>query len=545
MSRTDTMAQLLRLARLARRSEQTGQGPDEAVEQDRQDRLANESRRDFAKSALAATAAAAVWTMAPGAWAGTGRIGLKPTAPLMATGDIAVVGAGLAGLATAYELARLGIHARVFEAADRIGGRCASLRDVFPGQVVERGGEFISTSHHALLGYARGLGLELEDGSKAPGDEYYFFGGRRYSEAQVLGEYRAFADSIRQDLGVLGSPTADRFSTSDAVFDDMSIDDYLTLHGAGPLLRGLISSAYLAEYGAGIDALSSISFLRFVHGDRRSQLAPFGEGTGGHLRVVGGNDRIATGLASHLRTPVSLGHRLVAIRKLSDGRLRLVFDVDGRTVQNDHHMVVMTLPFTVLRDVELHPSLQLPAWKSLAIRSAGMGDHSKLMVGFTTPYWREHHGLNGTGFSDRGNLQSTWEANPANAPGAGAVLAGHFGGTRARAMLASTTQADALAFVANLDQALPGASAAVARDANGGLLAHTENWSHNPLSKGSLSCNRPGYFTTVANNEAKAVDNLLFAGEHTSSFYEWQGFMEGAALSGMRAAGEIAALVRT
>ena len=49
----------------------------------------------------------------------------------------------------------------------------------------------------------------------------------------------------------------------------------------------------------------------------------------------------------------------------------------------------------------------------------------------------------------------------------------------------------------------------------------------------------PRYFTTIAGNEAKPVGNLYFAGEHTSSFYEFQGFMEGAALSGIRAASEI------
>jgi monoamine oxidase len=59
------------------------------------------------------------------------------------------------------------------------------------------------------------------------------------------------------------------------------------------------------------------------------------------------------------------------------------------------------------------------------------------------------------------------------------------------------------------------------------------------LTKGSYTCNHPGYFTTIADNEAKPIGNLYFAGEHTSSFYEFQGFMEGAALSGIRAAKEI------
>ena len=46
-------------------------------------------------------------------------------------------------------------------------------------------------------------------------------------------------------------------------------------------------------------------------------------------------------------------------------------------------------------------------------------------------------------------------------------------------------------------------------------------------------------FTTIAGWESAPVGNLLFAGEHTNSFYEWQGFMEGALLSGIDAAAQI------
>jgi len=40
-------------------------------------------------------------------------------------------------------------------------------------------------------------------------------------------------------------------------------------------------------------------------------------------------------------------------------------------------------------------------------------------------------------------------------------------------------------------------------------------------------------------NAKKFVGNLFFAGEHTSSFYEFQGFMEGGVVSGLRAAAEV------
>ncbi len=537
MSRSNLMAQLLRIARLAERCERTGESTEDAIGEEG---LRNAGRRQFAKGAMAATATAAVGSLAPTAFAGIGAkfFGFG------ASSSVAVVGAGLAGLSCANELGRMGIQAQVFEAAERVGGRCASLRGYFPGQVVERGGEFINSSHQTMIGYARELGLSLEDYSLFPGTPCYRFGGRMYSEAQVAEEYRTFAASIRADLGALSYPTADRFNETDSLFDFMSLDDYLILHGAGGLLRSVISAAYMAEFGANIDELSAISFLRFIYSDKRSKLAPFGVYGGEHFRVVEGNDRIATGLAGRLPNPVSLGHKLVAMSKLSGGKFRLSFEVAGRTIQSDHDVVVMTLPFSVLRDVKLDASLELPAWKRLAISNAGMGDHRKLMLGFKQPYWYVRHGLNGTGYSDSAFMQSTWEANPSKANDKQAVLVGYTGGIQARTGKSGTAQADGRSFLGYLEGVLPGANENVRLDARGRLMAVSENWANNPLSKGSHTCNRPGYFTTIAHNEAKAVGNLLFAGEHTSSFYEWQGFMEGAATSGLRAAGEVYALVR-
>jgi monoamine oxidase len=79
----------------------------------------------------------------------------------------------------------------------------------------------------------------------------------------------------------------------------------------------------------------------------------------------------------------------------------------------------------------------------------------------------------------------------------------------------------------------------------GQYLAHLEHWPSNPLMKGSYTCYRPGQFTTMAGLEGVPAGNLFFAGEHTNSFYEWQGFMEGAALSGIAAAKSILATAKT
>ena len=159
------MAQLLRMARLAERCDRTGENPQEALEKEN---LGNVGRRQFAKGAIAVTATAAVGSLAPTAWSQIGRLGNLALGS-GGSANVAIVGAGLAGLSCATELQRLGITAKVFEASQRVGGRCSSLRGFFPGQVAELGGEFINSSHNTMLGYAKQLGLGLEDFSLFPG----------------------------------------------------------------------------------------------------------------------------------------------------------------------------------------------------------------------------------------------------------------------------------------------------------------------------------------------------------------------------------------
>src|SRR5262245_28801874 len=75
---------------------------------------------------------------------------------------VIVIGAGLAGLCTAYELQALGHTVTVLEAQMRPGGRVRALREPFaPGIHVEAGPEQIPGVHEITLHYARVLGLTL------------------------------------------------------------------------------------------------------------------------------------------------------------------------------------------------------------------------------------------------------------------------------------------------------------------------------------------------------------------------------------------------
>lgn len=476
--------------------------------------------------------------------AGMGAAGALATLPLPVIAakksslDVGIVGAGLAGLTCADRLRVRGTAASVYEASDRAGGRCFSLRMLFPGQVAERGGELIDNLHKTMLGYANAFGLAKEDHGKLAGEVFYYFNGQRYAEAEIVAEYRAFTAAMRADLQQMSrEPNADAFNPADVLFDRMTIAEYLENRGAGPLLKAALGEAYVAEYGRELNEQNALNLLLFVKVDRRSRFMPFGVFSDERYHIVNGNDAIAQGIAAGLPRPVEYGLSLVRIRKRTDGRIELVFKKGATTVVRAHDAVVVTLPFSVLRSIDLDASLGLPDWKTKAIQELGYGRNAKQMVGFDGPFWRRL-GAEGTSYSDLANCQTTWETNPSRATASHAVLTDYASGKRAEGMNTADPQAEAAKFVTGLEAVFPGAVALATKNGDT-YLSHLEHWPSNPLSRGSYTCYQPGQFTTIAGNEGKPVGNLFFAGEHTNSFYDSQGFMEGAALSGIDAANAI------
>ena len=542
LGRSTLFRQVARTLKIAAFCEREGLSTREGQERVREaERLAFDRRQFLAASGVTAASLAAGCAVEVGERAGASRQALTG-------GDIGIVGAGFAGLVCADRLAAKGVAATLHEAADRVGGRAWSLGAgfpgpvSFPGQVCERGGELIDNLHKTMLGYVREFGLTLEDISKEPGEIFYQFGGQAFPESAVVDEYRALVGAMHDDLRTLGAPTADSYTEADRVLDYTNLRDYLVSRGAGPLIKAALGTAYNIEYGLEIEQQSCLNMLLFIHVDKRSRFQPFGVFSDERYHVVEGNEAIVRGIANRLPGPVNLGRKLVRARKLADGRIELAFKQGAKTVTVVHDRVVLTLPFSVLRDVELDPSLGLPAWKTHAIQNLRYGTNAKLMVGFDGRPWAAL-GSNGTAYTDRANLQNCWETNAALATDQHAILTDYTGGNLGASLNPKNPQANAEAFLADLDTVYPGAKAKATRS-GGKLRVHLEHWPSNPLSKGSYTCNFPGYFTSICDNEAKAVGNLHFAGEHTSSFYEWQGFMEGAALSGLRAAGEILATLK-
>lgn len=472
--------------------------------------------------------------------AGVGAVSPLRAAPGAGGADVAVVGAGLAGLYAATVLAGKGARPTVFEAGDRVGGRVWTLRGLFPGQLAERGAELIDTTHSTLRGLAGAFGLTLESyaASQLPGEEFFHFFGRHWTEAQVVEEFRAFVPAMRQDLTRLSNgPTAFAFNQADQLLDFTSLRDYLALRGAGPLIRRVLDVAYTIEFGRETDRQSALAMLFFIAANRRRAFTPFGVFSDERFHIVEGNDEVPRRLAAALPQPVRLGHRLVQVACTADGRVKLAFATAGGSVESTHAAVVLALPAPLMREVAFAASAGLSASHRFAIEQFDYGTNSKMMIGFKGRPWRERSGSNGASYSDLANHQATWETHPSRAvDGLRGVLTDYSGGERGARLDPSRLQSEAQAFLGDLESVYPGSAAAARRDGRGRVVAHLENWSRLPLFQGAYSNNQPGYFTTIEGRYAQPAGPIHFAGEHTDSFYSYQGFMEGALLSGARAA---------
>jgi monoamine oxidase len=176
--------------------------------------------------------------------------------------------------------------------------------------------------------------------------------------------------------------------------------------------------------------------------------------------------------------------------------------------------------------------------KKTAITQQGTGRNVKLMVQLNSRLWNSY-GSTGSMYSDL-SFQSGWEVTRGQS-GATAILVEYPGATLAQSMGQSnpyTTAATnpnvttfANQYLSQLEAIFPGITA----QWNGKAMLSTPVTDPNFLL--SYSYWKPGQYTAFSGYERARQGNIHFAGEHCS--IDFQGFMEGGAAEGVRAAKEI------
>jgi monoamine oxidase len=453
---------------------------------------------------------------------------------------IVVVGAGLAGLTCAYRLKQAGYLAQVHDAADRVGGRCWTIRGAFAdGQIAEHGGELIDQGHTAIRQLAQELGLKLDNLLQAERngtDPTYYFDGEPYPFTQATDDLKAVWQKLHSDVSAAGYPTLYAgFTQRGFELDHMSIVDWIEESVPGGMsskLGQLLDVAYNIEYGAESSEQSSLNLLYLLGYSGPGQLRIFGP-SNEKYHVRGGNDQIPARLAAALAGRVTLGSELTSIRLRSDGAYALTFWSGGstRTVVADR--VVLALPFAVLRASVDYSQAGFKALKRTAIAEQGMGTNSKLHVQFRTRHW-ESLGSNGETFADTG-YQNTWDVTRAQS-GRSGILVDYTGGEIGASFGTGTATSRTKQFLGQLEPVLPGISA----QWNG--RATLDFWPAYPWTRGSYSYWKVGQYTRFAGVENEVEGACHFCGEHTS--IDFQGYLNGAVETGERAADEVVDALR-
>lgn len=444
-------------------------------------------------------------------------------------GRIAIIGAGLSGMHCAYRLAQAGVTAKVFESSSRVGGRTFTDRESFAPQVVELGGEFVDSNHVTMQTLASELAITLDDRQAALDAstvvDTWWIAGVKVPEATIVQQFSRVAPLMHQSM-----EQADADDEKFAELDEISLADWLAEHvppAEFPELHAVLFAAYRGEYGLEPEQQSVLNLLYLIGADDPDPFRIFGE-SDERFHTHQGSQTFCERLQQEWQGEVQLSTRLVSARLSGEVVFALGFEQQGRRFEEEFDHVVFALPFSTLREVDLS-GLRLPEEKLTMIRELGYGTNAKVFGQFSERVWRLVHDSSGSLTSD-GALQQCWDSSPGQ-PGSKGVLTNFLGGNQGVASAQGSAEDWYTHALDQVEPIFPGARAAYV--AGSAVRMH---WPTHPHTKGSYACYRPGQWSFWS-TEGERVGNLHFCGEHTS--LDFQGYMEGAAETGSRAAGEI------
>ena len=421
---------------------------------------------------------------------------------------VAIIGAGIAGLAAARSLVDLGHTVFLLEGRDRIGGRIYTDRTTISGSTLDLGASWI----HGITGNPIST-LAQQAGLTTVKTDYNSTTVRNSSGSIVN------VDSIDKSFAAFNSfRKAKLANLSDSTGLQSIVNDYVASAGlTGEALVQFfwkINTEIEHEFAADASTLSGKNY------DEGEDPYP-----GGDVVFPNGFDQIFSQLTSGLDVRLS---QIVKLIEASAGGVTVTTDQGAFNAD----YAICTVPLGILKADTIKFTPALPEPISAAISKLGMGILNKTYISFPTAFWDKTDII---GYIDSGTKGHWAEHLNFDKVAKKKVLLCFNAGAKG-ASVENLTDTEIQSEVTKVLASMYG-SAAVPTPTG---IVNTR-WAKDNFAKGSYSYLAAG--STAADRKAFATpvgERIYFAGEHTS--LEYPATVHGALLSGQNVAGKIHAL---
>lgn len=420
-----------------------------------------------------------------------------------------VIGGGMAGLTSAYELQQKGWQVTLLEARPSLGGRSALATSEWIGSAR------LQPTLYRYLDQFKVKAVPAPDYVRTPG---YLVAGRYFSEADLLKEAPSTLEGLKRfdksldDLAAsIEDPLKPLANHTLQSLDAITVARWLEKLNLPPTAKALVEQRIRSRY----DEPSRLSLLYLAQQARVYRGLPDTEMRS--ARLPGGSQVLAQAMAKLLKT-IKTNARVSAIVQDKDG---VTVKVGGTGYKADY--VVLAVPLPALGRISQTPSLS--ALQLKALKDINYGWRDQMLLKFKKPVWGKSR-LSGEVYSDQG-LGMLW-VEPALKGGANLLV--NLSGDNARLMQAFGDRQMVDQVLIRFDKLYPGA-----REQFKGY--ELRRYGKDALAGGAYLAYGPGEISLYWRLWEQPLGRVVFAGEHTDALYP--GTLEGALRSGERAAAQV------